>query len=223
LFSNGALGAEIARPLRLLATLNTLRTYEKPMITTTAECLTIVSGLPRSGTSMMMQMLEAGGMPVITDYIRTPDTDNPKGYYEFEAVKRTKEDDSWLQGSEGKAVKMVYKLLYDLPNDRSYRVVFMVRKLEEVLASQRVMLQRNGAGADQVSDEQLHHLFRSELQSFDDWVSRQPNTELIKVDYNRIHQNAQPELERVNEFLGENLDVEAMTAVVDKSLYRNRI
>src|SRR5262245_35974300 len=107
------------------------------MAVATAEFLTIVSGLPRSGTSMMMRMLETGGLPVLTDDVRTPDDDNPNGYYEFEAVKQTKQDDSWLQSSEGKAVKMVYRLLYDLPKDRSYKVLFMRRKMEEVLASQK--------------------------------------------------------------------------------------
>src|SRR5690242_7444054 len=102
--------------------------------------LIIVSGLPRSGTSMMMRMLEHGGIPVLTDRVRTADDDNPNGYYEFEAVKQTRKDPSWLAGREGKAVKMVYRLLYDLPADRNYRVLFMRRKLEEVLASQRTML-----------------------------------------------------------------------------------
>ena len=109
---------------------------------TVAEFLTVVSGLPRSGTSMMMRMLEQGGLPVLIDGVRTADDDNPNGYYEFEAVKQTREDASWLEGSEGKAVKMVYRLLYDLPPDRAYRVLFMTRNLDEVLASQRVMLTR---------------------------------------------------------------------------------
>src|SRR5215211_3521881 len=139
------------------------------MTVATAEFLTIVSGLPRSGTSMMMRMLETGGLPVLTDHVRTPDDDNPNGYYEFEAVKQTKEDDSWLEGTEGKAVKMVYRLLYDLPADHSYRVLFMRRKLEEVLASQRVMLERHG-----VASLTLSALFRAEMDSFYKWVRQQP-------------------------------------------------
>src|SRR5829696_1068798 len=150
-----------------------------------AEFLTIVSGLPRSGTSMMMRMLECGGLPVLTDHIRTPDDDNPNGYYEFEAVKQTKEDDSWLEGSEGKAVKMVYRLLYDLPADHTYRVLFMRRKLEEVLASQRVMLERHGV-ADSVSEAQMSALFRAEMDSFYKWVRQQSHIELIDVDYNHM-------------------------------------
>jgi hypothetical protein len=191
------------------------------MSVATDEFLTIVSGLPRSGTSMMMRMLECGGLPVLTDQLRTADDDNPNGYYEFEAVKQTKEDDSWLQGSEGKAVKMVYRLLYDLPADRTYRVLFMRRKLDEVLASQKVMLQRHGM-ADGVSEAQMSALFRSEIDSFYKWVEAQRHIELIDVDYNRMQQNPREEATRVNEFLGGVLDVEAMVGVVDQSLYRNR-
>ncbi|HEX6963627.1 MAG TPA: sulfotransferase family protein [Lacipirellula sp.] len=192
-----------------------------PTSVATAEFLTIVSGLPRSGTSMMMRMLESGGMPVLTDNIRTADDDNPNGYYEFEAVKQTKEDGSWLEGSDGKAVKMVYRLLYDLPADRTYKVLFMRRKLEEVLASQRVMLERHGA-ADGVSEEQMAALFRSEIDGFYKWVAKQPHIELIDVDYNRMQASPKAEAARVNQFLGGSLDELAMIAVVDQSLYRNR-
>src|SRR5262245_41311102 len=106
--------------------------------------VTVVSGLPRSGTSLMMQMLAAGGMAVLTDELRGPDPDNPRGYYEFEPVKRTRHDPSWLVGAPGKAVKLVHLLLYDLPAEYSYRVIFMKRRLSEVLASQRAMLDRQG-------------------------------------------------------------------------------
>jgi hypothetical protein len=192
-------------------------------ITATDTFLTIVSGLPRSGTSMMMRMLEMGGMPVLTDHIRTADDDNPNGYYEFEAVKRTKQDPSWLEASASKAVKMVYRLLYDLPEDRSYRVLFMRRKLEEVLASQRTMLKRKAGPDDSASDEQMETLFRRELQSFYDWVPNQRHIELIDVDYNRILTDPLGELTRVQEFLGGAIDLAAMASVVDSKLYRNRV
>jgi hypothetical protein len=187
----------------------------------TAEFLTIVSGLPRSGTSMMMRMLEMGGLPVLTDHVRTPDDDNPNGYYEFEAVKQTKEDSAWLEGSEGKAVKMVYRLLYDLPADRTYKVLFMRRKREEVLASQKVMLERHGI-ADGVKEDQMAALFRAEIDAFYKWVAGQSHIDLIDVDYNRMQQNPKAEAARVNGFLGGALNEDAMVAVVDQSLYRNR-
>ena len=185
-------------------------------------CLTIVSGLPRSGTSMMMRMLERGGMKVLIDQNRPPDEDNPRGYYEFEAVKKTKDNTDWLAGSDGCAVKMVYRLLYDLPQDRNYRVLFMRRKLEEVLASQRTMLQRNGATNDSESDEQMARLFIAELDAFAKWVARQQHIRMIDVDYNRILREPRGELEKVKDFLGVELDVLAMSDVIDESLYRNR-
>src|ERR1700730_18485992 len=89
----------------------------------------IVSGLPRSGTSLMMQMLDRGGVEVVTDNLRTADTDNPKGYYEFEQVKTIKRDTTWLPATRGKAFKMVSQLLYHLPPVETYRVIFMERGL----------------------------------------------------------------------------------------------
>ena len=103
------------------------------------EYLTIVSGLPRSGTSLMMQMLQAGGLPAFTDRVRSADESNPRGYFEFEPVKRLRTDRSWLPQARGHAIKIIHLLLRELPLDGSlvYRIVFMQRPLEEVLASQR--------------------------------------------------------------------------------------
>src|SRR6516162_10352886 len=106
--------------------------------------ITIVSGLPRSGTSMMMRMLEAGGMPILSDNIRRADADNPNGYYEFEPVKHLSQDSSWLRDAYGKAVKMVYRLLYELPLEHKYKVLMINRRIEEVVASQDAMLQHMG-------------------------------------------------------------------------------
>lgn len=184
--------------------------------------LTIVSGLPRSGTSMMMRMLETGGLPVMIDRIREADDDNPNGYYEFEAVKQTKEDASWLEDSDGKVVKMVYRLLYDLPEDRTYYVLFMGRNLDEVLASQRVMLERHGSGADGISDAQMRTMFQAEIDKFFKWIANRSCFKMIRVDYNALLADPMLELTKVNEFLDGGLDVEAMASTVDPSLYRNR-
>jgi hypothetical protein len=193
-----------------------------PMSIATANYLTIVSGLPRSGTSMMMRMLEQGGLPVLTDGERTPDDDNPNGYYEFEAVKQTRQDASWLRNSEGKAVKMIYRLLYELPTGRDYRVLFMMRELEEVLASQRVMLRRKGMSDDAISDGQMASLFRADLDKFRSWVATQPHLALINVSYNQVQVSPADEVRRINEFLGGFLNEAAMVQVVDEALYRNR-
>lgn len=183
--------------------------------------LTIVSGLPRSGTSMMMRMLEAGGMKVLVDNIRQANDDNPGGYYEFEPVKQTRKDASWVGPAAGKAVKMVYRLLYDLPAGYSYRVLFMRRNLEEVLASQKKMLTRDGR-VDDVADAEMAALFRAELSRFEAWIPAQPNFSLIDVDYNGLLADPGPTVLRIAEFLGGELDQSAMCGVVDPALYRNR-
>jgi len=185
------------------------------------EFLTIVSGLPRSGTSMMMRMLEAGGLPALVDNIRAADDDNPRGYYEFEPVKQTKKDASWLVGSEGKVVKMVYRLLYDLPLDREYRVVFTQRKLEEVVASQNVMLARQGKPQG-LPDEKLVRLFRTELDQVDHWLASRANFRVLYVSYNEALADPAPTVQVLNEFLGGSLDTAAMLRVVEPVLYRQR-
>jgi hypothetical protein len=171
---------------------------------------------------MMMRMLQVGGMAVVTDDLRRADVDNPMGYYELEAVKKIKEDHSWLEQAQGKAVKMVYSLLYHLPAAYRYRVLFMQRKLEEVLASQRKMLERLGKGGDKVPDAQMAQLFRSQLARFDRWIKDQPNFALLEVDYNRMIAGPADQVAQVNAFLGGRLDTAAMCQVVDASLYRNR-
>ena len=184
--------------------------------------VTIVSGLPRSGTSMMMKMMESGGVPALIDNLRVADDDNPGGYYEFEPVKQTKQDASWLKEAPGKVVKMVYRLLYDLPGGYEYRVLFMRRNLDEVLASQKVMLSRHGKDDTAVKDEQMSKLFRSQLAEFMSWIPRQANFKMLEVDYNQMLAEPAAMIARINEFLGGGLDVEAMAGIVDPKLYRNR-
>jgi len=182
----------------------------------------IVSGLPRSGTSMMMKMLEAGGMDLIIDGIRTADEDNPRGYYEFERVKQLdKGDTDWLADAPGKAVKVIAALLEHLPADYHYKVLFMNRKLPEVIASQRKMLERRGEESE-LSDEQLAALLRKHVQQVKAWVARQPNFEMLDLDYNAMLIDPQPYVDRIVAFLDSDLDARAMTSVVDPSLYRNR-
>jgi len=171
---------------------------------------------------MMMRMLDEGGIPAITDNIRTADEDNPKGYYEFEPVKKTKEDASWLKDAPGKVVKMVYRLLYDLPPEFNYRVVFMRRRLEEVIKSQEVMLERSGKGGGALSDEQLIALFASEMAKCEKWMTERPNFEYLDVDYNEMVKDPTTLVRRLNDFLGGTLDTNAMAGVVDPSLYRQR-
>lgn len=184
--------------------------------------ITIVSGLPRSGTSMMMRMLEAGGLPAMVDNVRKADEDNPKGYYEFEPVKKTKEDPSWLASAFGKVVKMVHLLLKDLPLDREYRVIFMKRNLEEIIASQDVMLERRGRKRNDLTQEQLTKGFNAQIQDVDNYVRSNPNFKIMYADYNEILKNPAPWVRKINEFLGGNLDTNAMLKVVEPALYRQR-
>jgi len=182
----------------------------------------IVSGLPRSGTSMMMKAIDAGGIEPLIDHVREPDEDNPKGYYEFEPVKKTKDDASWLADAPGKVVKMVYRLLYDLPAGYEYRVIFMCRDLTEVLASQRKMLERSGKAGGGIPDEQMAALFTAELEKCDKWLSEQNNFKVLYVNHRDMINDAPTQAKRINEFLDGDLDVGAMTNTVDPTLYRNR-
>lgn len=185
--------------------------------------ITIVLGLPRSGTSMMMQMLEAGGMAVLTDGIRQTDADNPRGYYEFERVKQLpKGDHAWLAEAQGKAVKVIAALLEHLPSGYAYRVIFMHRRMEEILASQRKMLVRRGEDADKVSDEEMARLFEKHLLRVRAWLATRPDMAVLDVEYNRLLADPRPYVEQVNRFLGGELDVDSMMEVVDPGLYRNR-
>ncbi len=184
--------------------------------------ITIVSGLPRSGTSMMMKMLEAGGMPVVADHIRTADEDNPKGYYEFERVKQIEKDKEWLPAARGKVVKLISELLRHLPGDYQYRVVFMRRKIEETLASQKQMLIRRGQPTDVISNAKLAELFQRHLERTFAWLAEQPNFAVLYVEYADVLQNAKEQAARINEFLGNTLNVEKMIGVVDQTLYRQR-
>lgn len=191
-------------------------------MTPTQRPITIVAGLPRSGTSLMMQMLDAGGMPVLTDQIRQPDDDNPRGYYEFEAVKTVKEEPAWLERAPGHAVKMVYRLLYDLPGGYTYQAVFTRRKLEEVIASQETMLRRNGKGADGLKEEQLVDIYRRQLLQFDAWIEGRPNFSVLYVDHHEVLNDTERVARDVNQFLGGDLDVAAMIRVPDRSLHRQK-
>lgn len=187
------------------------------------ESVIVVSGLPRSGTSMMMSMLEAGGLSVLTDGIREADEDNPKGYYEVESVKTLKQqtDKFWLKDAPGKAVKVISALLNTLPQSYRYKVIFMNRNLEEVIASQNKMRARRGDHSES-ADEEMALLFRKHLEKVKSWVARQPNFELIDVDHRGVLENPDHWAGRIKAFLEKDVDVEKMSGVVDEGLYRNR-
>jgi len=185
--------------------------------------IVVVSGLPRSGTSMIMKMLEAGGLPVLTDGQRVADEDNPKGYYEVERVKKLAEeaDKGWLAAARGKVIKVISYLLKSLPPEFNYRVVFIRRDMEEVLASQRKMLARRSE-AETTSPERMRALFEDDLWRAGYQLKRRAEFEAIEVEYTAVLARPLEEARRLDRFLGGGLDVDAMAAVVDLQLYRNR-
>jgi hypothetical protein len=189
-----------------------------------SEPVIVVSGLPRSGTSMAMQMLAAAKIPIVTDGVREPGEDNPRGYFEYERVKalhREKEDRGWLEQARGKAIKIISFFLKDLPASNRYKVIFMRRDLEEVLASQRQMLARRGE-APGAADEGMYDILESHLAEVDRLMRESAHFELMNVDYGEVIGNPREQARRIRDFLGLEMDVERMASAVDLSLYRNR-
>lgn len=187
------------------------------------EPIVIVSGLPRSGTSMMMKMLDAAGIPIMTDQVRTADDDNPKGYFEYERVKDLEKetDRSWVREARGKALKVISWLLKDLPDDNAYQIVFMRRDIDEVLASQNKMLVNRGE-TDTTDDAVMAEAYRNHLAAVRIMGRKKPNWSLIEIRYDEAIRDPASVARRVNEFLGGRYDEQRMVEAVDEKLYRNR-
>ncbi len=184
--------------------------------------ITIVSGLPRSGTSVAMQMLVAGGIPPLTDSLRTPDADNPRGYLEFERAKKIKTDRDWLPDAQGKVVKMVHLLLLDLPMDRRYDIVFMQRDPIEVVTSQAVMLARAGKSGAAIPAAQLIAVYQQQITRVLAFLAQHPSARVLEVNYNALIRDPAPVAATLAEFLARPMNIPAMAAAVDPALYRNR-
>jgi hypothetical protein len=168
--------------------------------------------------------LEAGGLSLLKDGIRQADDDNPKGYYEFERVKKLREGDvAWLSEAQGKVVKIISYLLLSIPETYTYRVLFVRRKLPEIIASQRKMLIRRNEDPDKVSEEELIHILTKHLSQVDAWMKDQTHMEHIDIDYNRMVKDPQEDILLINTFLGGALDAGKMTQVIDPDLYRQRV
>ena len=184
--------------------------------------VTVVSGLPRSGTSLAMQMIHAGGIPALTDGQRTSDDSNPRGYFELERVKQLKQDKSWLDEAAGKVVKVIHLLLAELPDDRPYRVVFMQRDLREVVQSQATMLARSGRPGGQLAPERLIAVYEQQLKTVEQWLAARPNFSVLRVPYAQLVSDPAGVVPTVNAFLGGTLDEARMRAAVDPGLHRNK-
>lgn len=188
------------------------------------EPVIVVSGLPRSGTSMMMKMLESGGLAILTDEEREADVDNPKGYFEYEKVKELDktDDKAWVSELRGTVVKIISQLLKHLPDNNNYKVIFLVRNLDEVMASQNKMLKRRGEPVDPAADEEMKALFDRHLFQIKYWLKRQPNFEVLYLNYTEILKDPLDKAKQIEAFFDGKLDVERMAMVVDPELYRNR-
>jgi hypothetical protein len=189
---------------------------------TAREFITIVSGLPRSGTSMAMQMIVAGGIAPVTDHLRVADADNPRGYYEFERVKSLRTDKAWVDDARGKVVKVIHMLVPELPDDRAYRVVFLERDLREVVKSQATMLARGAKAGGALPPERLMAIYEQQLKQVHAWLAARPNFAVLPVRHADFMRDAAAQAKALNDFLGGELDVAAMAAAVDPSLHRNR-
>lgn len=189
--------------------------YGKPII--------VVSGLPRSGTSMAMKMLDAGGQNVVIDNIRTADEDNPKGYFEDERVKdlAQTEDRSWLRDARGKSVKIIAYLLSHLPQDNNYKVIFMNRDIQEVLASQKKMLDRRGE-ENETEDERMIELYDQSLERVRFLLKYRDCFDVLELNYREVIQDPETHAKRLAAFVGGDMNVQKMAEVVDRNLYRNR-
>lgn len=181
----------------------------------------VVSGLPRSGTSMMMQMLNEGGIPVLSDGIREADNSNPKGYMEFEKVKRLHLDQNWMDEAEGKAVKIISHLLNYMPDMFNYKIIMMERDLSEVIMSQQKML-----GKPVQKDTlplPLFDAFSKQIEKVDVWIKSQPNVDILKIEYTDVLANPNEQAEIIADYIGRDLDIEKMCRVVEPELYRNKV
>ena len=180
--------------------------------------VTVVSGIPRSGTSLMMQLLSAGGLELLTDGSRPADIHNPKGYFEHDLVKRLPNGETkFLEHANGKAVKVIYRYLPHLPTHFDYRVLLMDRDLAEVIASQNRML---GSTTETTTD--ISQLFQRELIEISGWICRQNNIQFLKIPYSGLLQHSQFWLCEISEFLGLDLTQNSVLGIIDKSLYRHR-
>jgi hypothetical protein len=187
------------------------------------EPIVVVSGLPRSGTSIVMKMLAAAGYNLVEDGIRKPDTDNPNGYFEDERVKDLADnvDKAWLKDARGRVIKIISFLLKELPDSHTYKIIFMQRHLDEVLASQNKMLEHRGVPCT-TSDEEMRHLYQNHLAEVYKLIEKRPTMSMIKIDHRAMIELPAVEAKKINAYLGGHLDAAKMALVVDRDLYRNR-
>lgn len=184
--------------------------------------ITIVSGVPRSGTSLMMQMLIAGGMTPLADGARAADISNPRGYFEWEKAKSLPREPGLIAEAEGKVVKIISTLLPSLPNTFPYKIIFMERSLAEVMASQAVMIQKLGTPGASLSSEGMVRALKSHVNQVKATVGLRPEMSLCWIDHHQVITYPDTAAASLRQFLGVPLDLQAMASQVELSLYRQR-
>lgn len=198
----------------------------KPEEKKSGKTFILVSGLPRSGTSLMMQMLQAGGVQTVTDGERLADIDNPRGYYEWEAIKQIAKKPELLdeEGLDGRAIKCISMLLRSLPLKHNYNVILMIRPIEEIVASQRKMVERLGTKGAELDDEQLQRGLNTHRNEIRNWLKRAPHMKFIEIDYPQLISDPLPQVSRIVEFLGADRlpNSAGMAEVIDPALYRKK-
>ncbi len=185
--------------------------------------ITIVSGLPRSGTSLMMQMLAAGGVAILADGVRPPDASNPRGYCEWEKAKSLPTDPDCISEAEGKAVKIISALLPSVRDTSPCNVIFMERALAEVAASQAAMIQKLGAQSPALAPEAMERILGAHLKQVNAALRLKPALRILRIAHHDVLMDPRRVCEKLQEFLGTPLSLAAMAAQVDLSLYRQRL
>ena len=193
--------------------------FKKNMDTKMKGEIIVVSGLPRSGTSLMMQMLKAGGIELLIDEVRVPDIHNTNGYFEYQPVKTLAHENNWLELAKGKAVKIIVHLLKFLPPDYYYKVILMERNMTEIIASQQKMLGKDPG----IYPVRIAQSFEKELEKAKIWADKEPYVHKLNISYNNLIKHAEPEIEKIINFLGQKLDMERIIKNIDVQLYRNKI
>ena len=182
----------------------------------------IVSGLPRSGTSMMMQMLEKAGLDILTDKIRKPDESNPKGYYEHEEIKKLATNKKWLKNAVGKTIKVIAQLLLQLPAKYHYKIIFMNRDIDEVVKSQHKMLVSKGKAKEDTFPVNLKITFVKTIKKVQFWANKNHNVEILYMNHKDLIEQPEKEALKIIEFLNLDIDSKKIASVIDKKLYRTK-
>ena len=182
----------------------------------------VVTGLPRSGTSLMMQILQSLQIKLFTDNHRSADESNPKGYFEHQWVKTIEKDNSWLTDVKGKAIKIVSPLIKYLPVDLNYKIIFMNRDLDEIIQSQERMLTENNKKDDATNSEELKQIFLKDLKQSKDWIHTQLHSEVLEILHSKLLKNPETELEKIKSFLKIDINTTLILKVIDKNLYRSK-